>query len=85
MLIPPPPLTVSEEKLTVQARKEVALRRRRALLSAGLRTYTYRKRRERDAILCLCCGLDSPNSSDVAYRWCPFCNVFHDDPFEVEA
>lgn len=83
-LHPPPRRT---EHLSPNMDKEPlraeALRRRAAILSAGLHTYMLGYKGS--SITCLCCGLMSPNSGDIHNRYCAFCCAFHDDVLEVRS
>lgn len=71
-------------EIEVEALRRRAARRRVALAAAGCATYEIGQRGGEQAIVCLCCGLGSNNSSDVAERYCGFCAEWHsewgDDP-----
>ena len=63
--------------------KAEAAKRRAALKQAGCSTYTLGFKRGQSAILCLCCGMSSPNPNDIAEKYCGFCHDWHSEWIEV--
>jgi ribosomal protein L37E len=59
--------------------KRRADRRRAALVEYGCATYWLVHREKRPAIRCLCCGIDSYNPTDIAEKFCGFCDAWHTD------
>lgn len=64
--------------------KEKAAKRRAALVAGGCSTYEVGWRKERERILCLCCGLGSYNTRDIKEHYCGFCQKYHSEWGEVE-
>lgn len=52
-------------------------RRRQALQAFGLSTYEIARAYMESSIICLCCGMTSPNHNDVVNLYCGFCHEFH--------
>jgi hypothetical protein len=64
--------------------KRQAQRRRAALVQAGCSTYALGRRGGTEAIQCLCCGLGSGHPTDIAERFCGFCQAWHSEWREDE-
>lgn len=66
-------------EVEIQKLRGEAAKRRDALKAAGCSTYTLGLKSGQQAIVCLCCGLGSPNPNDVAQKYCGFCHEWHSE------
>lgn len=65
------------KRLDLDRLKAEAQCRREALVMAGCSTYIVSRNHLPPSIICLCCGMRSFNSNDIAFRYCVVCHAYH--------